>query len=111
MPPNVRFVAELTDGDPPTLRARCTELDVAISIDTGAFVRPEYALGAIVADTVAQKIPAGQTRRVVVDIVYAPPDRYTNPEARRICDFDLRDYRETLDSGGRDFALRETVPA
>lgn len=113
---NLRFVAELTDGDPPLLRARCSELDVAISIDSGAYVRVDYALGVIAADAIAERIPRGEDRRVVVDVV-----RGTDPDGnalapQRLLDFELRAFLETLDGDGggvgrRSWAMEETIPA
>lgn len=114
MPRNVRFVAELTDGDPPLLRARCTELDVAISISTGAYRSPTLALGATVADVVAAKIPRGESRRVVVDLMRGRDDDGHELRPERLHDFDLRERLELLDRDDgldRERAFRETVPA
>lgn len=107
---NLRFVAEVTDGDPPLLRARCTELDVAIAIDTSAYERPERALSVLVVDAVNERIPADEDRRVIIDVLDAGA-RYRDPTARRMMDVQLRQFLALLTGARRAAAFREIEPA
>lgn len=105
----MRFLAELTDGDPPLLRARCAELDLSIAIDTGAFVRPDDALVVLVADAVAGKVAPAANPIVAIDM--ADRDPADRPRLLPVTRFSLREYLALLIPDRRDRALAETEAA